>query len=119
MMAALSFITLSTTDRDAPQFGSRQPVEAPRALDSLISDPLGARQALGRMGHIGQVPGGPLLHTPLRILPIQCTPVIHRIQPRLLLRDFRLTVDRLLWRPDALGTYWLHSADLIGRLEDV
>ena len=63
-MDRLSFLTLSTTDWDAPQFGSRQQiarelarrghrvlfVEVPRALHSLVSDPAGTRRALRRMG---------------------------------------------------------------------
>jgi glycosyltransferase involved in cell wall biosynthesis len=129
-MAALSFITLSTTDWDAPQFGSRQQialqlarrrhqvlfVEVPRALHSLISDPEGTRRALKRMGRIRQVPGGPLIYTPLPVLPVYYNPLINSLNQRLLLRYLRRTLDRLGWRLDVLWTYWPNTGYLVDRL---
>jgi hypothetical protein len=65
-MRPLTFVWLSTTDWDAPQFGSRQQlarrlagrghrvlfVEVARSLHSFISDAAGTRRAMGRMGRI-------------------------------------------------------------------
>ena len=124
------FVTLSTTDWDAPQFGSRQQialelvrrghrvlfVEIPRALHSLISDPAGTRRAARRMGRVRQVPDGPLLYTPWPVLPIYYNPAINAVNQRLLLRDLRRVLGRLGWQIDVLWTYWPHTGYLISRL---
>lgn len=129
-MNGQTILTLSTTDWDAPQFGSRQQialrlarrgdrvlfVEVPRALHSLISDPAGMRRALRRLGHIRQVPDGPLVYTPPLVLPIYYNPFINALNQRLLLRYLRCTLARLSWQPDVLWTYWPHTAYLVGRL---
>ncbi len=121
-----TILLLSTTDWDAPQFGSRQQialrlvrrghrvlfVEIPRALHSLISDPAGTRRALGRLGLIRRVTDGPLVYTPLPVLPIYYNPLVNKLNQRLLLRDLR----GLDWQPDVLWTYWPHTAYLVGRL---
>ncbi len=121
-----TIIFLSTTDWDAPQFGSRQQValrlvrrghcvlfvEIPRALHSLVSDPAGTRRALGRLGRIRRARDGPLVYTPLPVLPIYYNPLVNKLNQRLLLRDLR----RLDWQPDVLWTYWPHTAYLVGRL---
>ncbi len=125
-----TFLFLSTTDWDAPQFGSRQQiarqlvarghrvlfVEIPRALHSLVSDPAGTRRALRRMGRIRQVPDGPLVYTPLPVLPVYYNPATNAVNQRLLRRDLRRALARLGWQPDVLWTYWPHTAYLIGRL---
>jgi len=124
------FLFLSTTDWDAPQFGSRQQialrlthrghqvlfVEIPRALHSLVSDPVGTRRAWRRLGHIRQVPDGPLVYTPIPVLPIYYNPLINALNQRLLLRDLCRTLARLGWQPDVFWTYWPHTAYLVGRL---
>jgi glycosyltransferase involved in cell wall biosynthesis len=125
-----TFLVLSTTDWDAPQFGSRQQiarqmvlrghrvlfVEIPRALHSFVSDPAGTRRALWRMGHVRQVKDGPLVYTPLPILPIYYNPFMNALNQRFLLRDLRRILSRLSWQPDVFWTYWPHTAYLIGRL---
>lgn len=129
-MNAQTIIILSTTDWDAPQFGSRQQiarqfarrghrvlfVEIPRALHSLISDPSGTRRAWRRMGRARQVPDGPLVYTPLPVLPIYYNPATNAINQRLLRRDLRRTLARLGWQPDVVWTYWPNTAYLVGRL---
>lgn len=124
------FVSLSTTDWDAPQFGSRQQialrlaqrghrvlfVEIPRALHSLVSDPAGTRRALRRLGRVRQVEGGPLVYTPLPVLPIYYNPLTNAVNQRLLLRDLRRVLARLGWQPDVLWTYWPHTTHLIGQL---
>ena len=124
-----SILFLSTTDWDAPQFGSRQQialrlarrghrvlfVEVPRALHSLISDPAGTRRALRRVGRIRQVPEGPQVYMPPPILPVYYNPLANAINQRLLLRCLRTQLARLGWQPDVLWTYWPHTAYLVGR----
>lgn len=124
------FLFLSTTDWDAPQFGSRQQialrlarrghrvlfVEIPRTLHSFVTDPAGTRRALGRLGRIRRVPEGPLVYTPLPVLPIYYNPLINALNQRLLLRYLRRMLARLGWQPDVLWTYWPHTAYLVGRL---
>ncbi len=126
----LTYVMLSTTDWDAPQFGSRQQVareltrrgrrvlfvEVPRALHSLISDPAGTRRALGRLGRTRQPADGPLVYTPWPVLPVYYHPWVAALNARLLLADLRRVQARLGWRPDVLWTYWPHTGDLIGRL---
>jgi glycosyltransferase involved in cell wall biosynthesis len=131
-----AFVFLSTTDWDAPQFGSRQQialrlarrghrvlfVEVPRALHSLISDPQATRQALRRMGRVRPPDGFPDLapqlrvYTPRPVLPIYYHPTTNAVNQALLGRDLRRTLDRLGWRPDVLWTYWANSARIVGRL---
>ncbi len=129
-MQSLTFVTLSTTDWDAPQFGSRQQiaqrlarrghhvlfVEVPRALHSLISDPIGTRRALGRLGRVRRLSDGLLAYTPPPVLPVYYNPLINALNQRLLLRYLRRILADLGWRPDVLWTYWPHTAYLIGRL---
>jgi glycosyltransferase involved in cell wall biosynthesis len=127
---SLTFVTLSTTDWDAPQFGSRQQialrlacrghrvlfVEIPRALHSLVSDPAGTRRALLRLGRVRQVPDGPLVYTPFPVLPIYYNPAINAVNQPMLLCYLHRTLARLDWQPDVLWTYWPHTAYLVGRL---
>ncbi|MFQ6100782.1 MAG: glycosyltransferase [Anaerolineae bacterium] len=125
-----TILLLSTTDWDAPQFGSRQQialqlarrghrvlfVEIPRALHSLVSDPAGTRRALHRLGRARQVEDGLLVYTPLPVLPVYYNPLVNALNQRLLLRDLRRTLARLGWRPDVLWTYWPHTGYLVGKL---
>jgi len=125
-----TILTLSTTDWDAPQFGSRQQialrlarrdhrvlfVEIPRALHSFVSDPAGTRRALRRLGHIRQAPDGPLVYTPPPVLPVYYNPLVNALNQRLLLGYLRRTLANLDWQPDVLWTYWPHTAYLLGRL---
>ena len=129
-MEPLTVALLSTTDWDAPQFGSRQQialqlvrrghrvlfVEIPRALHSMISDPAGTRRALRRMGRVRQAPDGPLVYTPPPFLPVYYNPAINSVNQRLLLGYLRRTLARLGWQPDLLWTYWPNTAYLVGRL---
>lgn len=129
-MQALTFVILSTTDWDAPQFGSRQQialrlarrghrvlfVEIPRALHSLISDPAGTYGALRRMGQVRRLPEGPLIYTPPPVLPIYYNPAINAVNQRLLLSWLRRPLARLGWQADVLWTYWPNTASLVGRL---
>lgn len=130
----LTFVFLSTTDWDAPQFGSRQQislrlarrghcvlfVEVPRALHSLISDPAATRRAWQRMGTLRpghEAPGDRLLiYTPRPVLPIYYHPWINAVNQRLLGRDLRRTLARIGRPPDILWSYWANSAPLVGRL---
>jgi glycosyltransferase involved in cell wall biosynthesis len=126
----LSFVFLSTTDWDAPQFGSRQQialqwvqrghhvlfVEVPRALHSWLSDPAGTRRALPRMGHVRQASEGLLVYTPRPVLPIYYNPLTNWVNQRLWLRDLRHTLNRLHRQVDVLWTYWPHTAYLVRRL---
>lgn len=130
----LTFVFLSTTDWDAPQFGSRQQialrlarrgqrvlfVDVPRALHSLISDPAATRLALQRMGTLRPTQAAPgdrlLVYTPRPVLPIYYHPWTNAANQRLLGRDLRRTLARLDWRPDILWSYWANSAPLVGRI---
>lgn len=125
-----TFLILSTTDWDAPQFGSRQQiarqlvarghrllfVEIPRALHSLVSDPAGTRRALRRLGRVRQIPDGPLVYTPPPVLPIYYNPAVNAINQRLLLRYLRRLLSRLDWQIDVLWTYWPNTAYLVDQL---
>jgi len=129
-MRPATFVVLSTTDWDAPQFGSRQQmalqwvrrghrvlfVEVPRALHSWLSDPAGTRRALGRMGRVRQVSEGVRTYTPWPVLPIYYHPLTNWASQRWWLRDLRRTLSRLEWQVDVLWTYWPHTAYLVGRL---
>ncbi|HXF63754.1 MAG TPA: glycosyltransferase [Caldilineaceae bacterium] len=131
-----TFVFLSTTDWDAPQFGSRQQialrlarrghrvlfVNVPRALHSLLSDPAAARRSLRRMGRLSpptEMPGldGRLLvYTPRPVLPIYYHPWTNAANQALLARDLRGALARAGWQPDILWTYWANSGRLVGRL---
>ena len=125
-----TFVWLSTTDWDAPQFGSRQQlalglarrghrvlfVDVPRALHSLISDPAGTRRALGRLGKLRPEEAGLRVYTPLPVFPVYYHPIANALNQRLLLRDIRRTLRRQGWQPDVFWTYWPNSAHLAGRL---
>ncbi len=126
-----TFLFISTTDWDAPQFGSRQQiaqllarrghqvlfVEVPRALHSLISAPAATRRALTRMGRLRPLATGLFAYTPRPVLPIYYHPLTNWVNQRLLAHDVRGAYRRLGWtRPDVLWTYWPNSGDLVGRL---
>lgn len=129
-MPVKTFLFLSTTDWDAPQFGSRQQiarvlarrghrvlfVEIPRALHSFVSDPAGARQALRRLGRVRQISKGPLVFTPPPVLPIYYNPAINALNQRLMLYYLRRLLTQLDWQLDVLWTYWPNTAYLVGRL---
>jgi glycosyltransferase involved in cell wall biosynthesis len=125
-----SYLFISTTDWDAPQFGSRQQVaqllarrgnrvlfvEVPRALHSLISAPTETRRALKRMGRLRLLEEGLFAYTPRPVLPIYYHPLTNAVNQRLLVWDVRGALRRLGWvRPDVLWTYWPNSAYLVGK----
>jgi hypothetical protein len=131
-MTPLTFIFLSTTDWDAPQFGSRQQiarelasrghrvlfVEVARALHSFISDPPGARRAMRRFNTIRSVAPNLVAYTPAPVVPIYYSPLVSAINMRLLARYIGRVLRRLAWRADVLWTYWANSAALLGRLKE-
>lgn len=121
-------LCLSTTDWDAPQFGTRQQimlrlarrnrvlyVEVPRALHSIISDPIGTRRYLRRMGGVRSVADSLLAYAPPPVLPIYYNPAINVINQRLLLTYLRRLLTRLGWQPTILWTYWPHTAYQVSR----
>lgn len=124
------FVFISTTDWDAPQFGSRQQiaqvlarrghrvlfVEVPRALHSLISAPTETRRALARMGKLRPIHDNLFAYTPHPVLPIYYHPLTNAVNQRLLARDVRGALRRLGWSPDVLWSYWPNSAYLVGKL---
>src|SRR5215217_3646528 len=129
--AAHTFVFISTTDWDAPQFGSRQQiaqllarrgnrvlfVEVPRALHSFISAPSETLRALRRMGQMRSLEEGLFVYTPRPVLPIYYHPLTNAVNQRLLAADVRGALRRLGWpRPDVLWTYWPNSAYLVGQL---
>lgn len=130
-MRPATFVFLSTTDWDAPQFGSRQQiarrlvtrghrvffVEVPRAPHSFISDPAGTCRVLQRLGRIRQISGGPVVYTPLPVLPVYYNPLVNALNQRLLCRYLRQALARLGWPIDVLWTYWPHTAYLIDQLQ--
>lgn len=126
-----TFVFISTTDWDAPQFGSRQQiaqllarrghrvlfVEVPRALHSLISAPAETRRALKRLGRLRLINVGLVAYTPRPVLPIYYHPATNWVNQRMLAREVRGALRRLGWeQPDVLWTYWPNSADLIGKI---
>lgn len=129
-MNPLTFCFLSTTDYDAPQFGSRQQValelarrghcvlfvETPRALHSWISDPAGTARAVRRLGRLRQVAERLYAYTPWPVLPLYYHRWTNAVNQRLLAGDVPRTLRRLGWRADVLWTYWPNTAYLVGRL---
>jgi glycosyltransferase involved in cell wall biosynthesis len=121
-----SFVILSTTDWDAPQFGSRQQiarqlvrrghralfVEPPRSLHSFVSDPQGTRRALRRIGRIRSVADGPLVYTPPPVLPVYYNPWTQAINQRLFCRYVRRALAQVGWPADILWTYWPNTGYL-------
>jgi len=129
-MPPLNFVWFSTTDWDAPQFGSRQQiarqlagryhrllfVEVPRAPHSFLSDPAGTRRAVRRLGQLRLVATNVQAYTPWPVLPNYYHPSTNAINQRLLHLDLRRLVRRLGWSVDVFWTYWPNSAYLVGRL---
>ncbi|MCI0394698.1 MAG: glycosyltransferase [Chloroflexi bacterium] len=129
-MRSQTFLWLSTTDWDAPQFGSRQQlalclagrghqvlfVEVPRSLHSFISDPAGTRRALKRLGRLRPIAGRIQAYTPWPVLPVYYHPAGNAINQRLLRLDLRRALRRLGRPADVLWTYWPNTAYLVGRL---
>lgn len=144
-MRPQTFVWLSTTDWDAPQFGSRQQlakrmaerghqvlfVEVARSLHSFVSDPVGTRRAMGRFGRVRKEEGrfnartqgreerergGLYVYTPRPVLPVYYHPVTNYLNQRLLAVDLGQVVRRLGWQLDVLWTYWPNSGGLVGRL---
>jgi glycosyltransferase involved in cell wall biosynthesis len=127
-MRPLTFLTLSTTDWDAHQFGSRQAiaaslarrghrvffVEVPRALHSFISDPAGTVRALRRVGTKREVQKNLFVYTPRPVLPVYYHPWTNGLNQRLLRRDLRRALERLNWVADVLWTYWPNTSSLVG-----
>jgi len=127
-MRQLTFLTLSTTDWDAPQFGSRQAVarclaarghrilfvEVPRAVHSLISDPAGTARSMRRVGRCRPIAERLVAYTPRPVLPVYYHPWTNALNQRLLRRDLRRVLNRLGWQPDVLWTYWPNSGALRG-----
>ena len=125
-----TFLFLSTTDWDAPQYGSRQQVaahlakrghrvlfvEVPRSLHTFVTDPAGARRALRRLGRLRQVAEGVTAYTPPPVLPLYYNPATNAINQRLLCGYIRRALDRLGWAVDVLWTYRPNTARLVGRL---
>ncbi len=132
MTKSLTFLIISTTDWDAPQFGSRQQialqwvrrghqvlfVDIPRALHSFISDPAGMRRAMTRLGKVRQIPDGPLVYTPWPVLPVYYNPVMNAINQRLMVQYVRAALAKLNWQVDVLWTYWPNTAHLIGQFNE-
>jgi len=124
----LVYVFLSTTDWDAPQFGSRQQialrlgrrgqrvlfVEVPRAIHSLASDPAGMKRALGRMGVTRPVAEGVWAYTPHPVLPVYYNPLTNAVNQRLIKRDIRRALNKLGWQPDVIWTYWPNTAHILG-----
>jgi glycosyltransferase involved in cell wall biosynthesis len=125
-----AFVFLSTTDWDAPQFGSRQQIalrlaerghvvlftEVPRALHSLVSDPSGTWRAARRLGRTRQVEERLLVYTPLPVLPLYYNAWTNAVNQRLLLLYLRRLLRRLGLVADVLWTYWPNTAYLVSRL---
>jgi glycosyltransferase involved in cell wall biosynthesis len=125
-----TFVIVSTTDWDAPQFGSRQQiaqclarrghrvlyVEVPRALHSLISDPEGTHRAMRRMGRTRSASSGLQVFTPPPVLPVYYQPATNAVNQRLLRRYVQGALNRLRWQAEVLWTYWPNTAYLIGKL---
>ncbi len=131
-MSPKTFLTLSTTDWDAPQFGSRQRimghlakrghpvlfVDIPRALHSFISDPAGTRQAMKRMGKIREIPEGPQVYTSWPVLPIYYHPWTNAVNQSLMQIYLKAALKKLGWQVDVLWTYWPNTAAMVGQFNE-
>ena len=120
----MTFVFLSITDWDAPQFGSRQQialelstrghnvlfVDIPRAVHSLISDPTGTKQAFSRMGKLRWVNDQLAIYTPRPVLPIYYHPATNWINQRLLVRDVQRGLKLAGWQPNVVWTFWANTA---------
>ncbi len=131
-MKQKTIIIFSTTDWDAPQFGSRQQiaqrlarhnqvlyVEQPRALHSLISDRQktfiqmqrwlagGLRQPLADLANLQ-------VYAPPPVLPIFYHPWTNLFSQRILKLAIRRALGRLGWQADIFWTYWANSSYLVG-----
>lgn len=129
-MGGWTFVFLSTTDWDSPQFGARHGiaqelgrrghrvlfVEVARALHSLISDPVGTRRALTRLGKIRKAAPGVMAFTPWPVLPIYYSPMTNAVNQRLLALYVHQALRHLGWKADVLWTYWPNSAPILSRL---
>ena len=126
-----TIVCLSTTDWDAPQFGSRQQVmmrlagnnrvlfvELPRALHSLVTDPTGTRRQVGRWlrGGLRQIQPGLMAYAPPPVLPIYYHPATNAVNQRITTGSVRAACRRLGWQPTVLWTYWPNSRHIVGRL---
>ncbi|MFQ5421662.1 MAG: hypothetical protein ACE5EY_15020 [Anaerolineae bacterium] len=128
-----TFLIFSTTDWDAPQFGSRQQiarrlarnhrvlyVEQPRALHSLISDrqktALQMRRWLsgGLRQPISDLPNL-RVYAPPPVLPVFYHPWTNPMSQRILKLAIGRTIRRLGWQIDVFWTYWANSGYLAGR----
>ena len=132
-MSPHTFVFLSTTDWDAPQFGSRQQislelvrrghrvlfVEVPRAIHSLISDPEGTKKALRRSGRFRHIQANLVAYTPLPVLPVYYHRLTNGVNQRWLHRMIKATLKRLGWRPDVLWTYWPNTAYQVRRFKQL
>jgi glycosyltransferase involved in cell wall biosynthesis len=130
LVRSQTFLFISTTDWDAPQFGSRQQIaqllarrghrvlfiEVPRALHSLISAPAETRRALARMGRLRPLEDRLFAYTPRPVLPIYYHPLTNAVNQRLLAADVRSALRRLGWSSlDVLWTYWPNTGYLVGK----
>ncbi|MEM7031270.1 MAG: glycosyltransferase [Chloroflexota bacterium] len=132
-----TFVILSTTDWDAPQFGSRQQIalqlakrghqvlftEQPRALHSLISDRKKSLLQTRRWLEGGLrtvIPDLPNLqvYSPPPVLPIFYHPLTNPISQRILKIALRRTLKRLGWQADIFWTYWANSDYLVGAFRE-
>jgi glycosyltransferase involved in cell wall biosynthesis len=131
-MKQKTLVIFSTTDWDAPQFGSRQQiaqrlarhnrvlyVEQPRALHSLISDRQktfiqlrrwlagGLRRPLADLATLQ-------VYTPPPVLPIFYHPWTNPFSQRILKLAIRRILGRLGWQADIFWTYWANSHQVVG-----
>ncbi len=125
-----TFVVLSTTDYDAPQFGSRQQiarrlaarghrvlfVEVPRAVHSFWTAPDAARSAIRRAGRLREIAPRLLAWTPPFVLPLYYNRVTNALNQRWLARGIRRALATLSWQPDIVWTYWPNSAYLVRAL---
>lgn len=131
IMKQKTIVIFSTTDWDAPQFGSRQQialrlarrhrvlyVDQPRALHSLISDRQKSLIQLQRWlkGGLRQpIPTLPNLHVyaPPPVLPIFYHAATNAVNQQILKLAIRRTLRRLGWQVDIFWTYWANSGQLV------
>lgn len=129
-MSLWRFLFLSTTDWDAPQFGSRQQialhlarrghqilfVEVPRSLHSWFTDPVGTKRAVRRLGQWRKVAEGVVAYTPPPVLPLYYCPLTNALNQRLLWHYLCHLLSAQSWQLDVLWTYWPNTAPLVGKL---